>query len=79
MEQNTETKEQRLYRQHRESVAKYQSANKEKITKARQAREQRIKDDPERYKALQEKRKEYYQRVVKPKLSNSTSSKTDNI
>jgi hypothetical protein len=76
---NTETKEQRLYRQHRESVAKYQETHKEQITKSRQAREQRIKDDPERYKQLQEKRKQYYQNVVKPRLDNkTTSSKTEN-
>jgi hypothetical protein len=77
--QSKETKEERLYRQHRESVAKYQANNKDKITKSRQDREQRIKDDPEKYKQLQEKRKQYYKNVVKPKLENkTTSSKTDN-
>ncbi len=75
MEENLqETKEQRLYRQHRESVAKYQEKNKEQITKTRQARELRIKDDPERYKQLQEKRKQYYQNVVKPRLENKTTN-----
>ena len=68
MDQNTETPEQRLYRQHRESVAKYQANNKDKITKTRQAREQRIKDDPERYKLVQEKRRRYYQEVAKKRL-----------
>ena len=57
---NEETPAERMYKKHLRNVSKYQKNNKDKIGKKQKEHLERIKEEPERYKALQQRRHEYY-------------------
>ena len=63
----TETPAERMYRKHLKNVSKYQKNNRDTLGKKQKDYLTKIKEDPEKYKALQEKRHDYYIKNKKPK------------
>jgi len=65
------------YDKHLRTVSAYQKANPEKCRDKCRAYHERLKDDPEKYAALLEKKKQYYQKIRRPKLDLEKSKKKE--
>lgn len=65
------------YDNHLKRVSAYQKAHPDKCRDKCRAYHERLKEDPEKYKALLEKKKQYYQKVRKPKLDAEKSKKKE--
>ncbi len=65
------------YDKHLKSVSAYQKAHPDKCRDKCRAYHERLKEDPEKYRALLEKKKQYYQKVRKPKLDAEKSKKKE--
>lgn len=69
MEQEKElSPAERLYKNHLLNVAKYQKNNVEKCREKCRKYNDSIKNDPEKYQQLLQKKREYYNNITKPKL-----------
>lgn len=70
------TPAERLYQRHLAYVKNYQKNNKEKVAENTKKYIERIKvENPEKYEEMKQKRKDYYQNVVKPKRAELGKSK----
>lgn len=67
----------RKYDNHLKRVSAYQKAHPDKCRDKCRAYHERLKEDPEKYAALLEKKKQYYQKVRKPKLDAEKSKKKE--
>lgn len=65
------------YDNHLKRVSAYQKAHPDKCRDKCRAYHERLKQDPEKYAALLEKKKQYYQKVRKPKLDAEKSKKKE--
>ena len=65
------------YDNHLKRVSAYQKAHPDKCRDKCKAYHERLKEDPEKYAALLEKKKQYYQKVRKPKLDAEKSKKKE--
>ena len=64
----SETPADRYYKSHLKRVSEYQKANPEKCREKCKRHNERIKEDPEKYKAFLEKKREYYHKNKLPKI-----------
>ena len=64
----TETPADRYYKSHLKRVSDYQRANPEKCREKCKKYNQRIKEDPEKYEQLLEKKRAYYHKNKLPKI-----------
>lgn len=62
---------------HLKRVSAYQKANPDKCRDKCKKYHERLKEDPEKYAALLQKKKEYYLNVRKPKIEAEKSKKTE--
>ena len=62
------TPAERYYKKQLLRCAKYQKSHKEKVNELSRKSYQKMSEDDDRLKAFKEKKKQYYQDVVKPKL-----------
>jgi hypothetical protein len=58
----------RYYLSHKKSMSEYQERNRDKIKEYNKAYLESLKLDPERRQKYLDKKKEYYYKVIKPKL-----------
>lgn len=58
----------RYYLSHKKSMREYQQRNKNTSKDRNKKYLEKLKEDPERYKAYLEKKREYYLNKTKPKL-----------
>ena len=65
------------YDKHLKRVSAYQKAHPDKCRDKCRAYHERLKEDPEKYAALLEKKKQYYQQVRKPKIDAEKSKKAE--
>jgi hypothetical protein len=65
------------YEKHLKRVRDYQTAHPDKCREKCRAYHARVKEDPEKYAALLEKKKLYYKTVRKPKLDAEKSKKKE--
>jgi hypothetical protein len=63
------------YDNHLKSVSAYQKAHPEQCRIKCRKYHERLKEDPEKYAALLQKKKDYYQKVRKPKIDAEKSKK----
>jgi hypothetical protein len=62
------TPAERWYINHLKNVSTYQKNNPEKVKEKCKKWAMKLKEDPEKYKDFQDRKREYYINVVKPKL-----------
>ena len=57
----------RMYQNHLKNVAKYQRSNPVKLREKQSRYLAKLRSEPERHKEFLQKRREYYQNVLKPR------------
>ena len=65
------------YDRHLKSVSAYQKAHPDKCREKCKKYHERLKEDPEKYALLLEKKKQYYKNIRKPKLDLEKSKKKE--
>jgi hypothetical protein len=76
---NLETPAERLYKRHLTYVKNYQKNNKEKTAEKCKRYNDKVKTErPEKYEEVKQRRKDYYQNVIKPKKNVEKVSKVEN-
>jgi hypothetical protein len=61
---------------HLKSVSTYQKANPDKCRDKCKKYHERLKEDPEKYATMLQRKKDYYLNVRKPKIDSEKSKKT---
>jgi len=69
------TPAERMYKRHLAYVKEYQKNNPDKVAEKCKRYRKRINDDPERLEEVKEKRRIYYNSVLKPKREEENKAK----